>query len=477
MSIVLRPSVRRALIGLALLLAVGLRPASAQTCDASPSWVTSPSEPDFNTDPPTICAFYQYSWQSFLYLTSPAPGGNGALKFETFPYVSEVFGQGATLKALANKTVGSPTLFMDKRLDRVRTFQARGSKPPSDIAQAGSTGVLVDQNGNVTYYEQFLDPIAVGFIKACDLTITNCQKDPKAANLRFPAGALELKVSWRPLPDGTPNADSYYTLQDVDVFDPQTGRNVTVDLGLAGFHLVYTTPNHKEMVWATFEHVANAPAGPCTGPTTPPAGFKGWAFNNAASTDCSKINNWPYPPPPPAPPTPYPITQAFRNYAYGTDGSNMGKFNSESIQALNKSVLGIVPAGSVWSNYFLVGAVWTKGGVLPAILPDKPGANVAGSTLLSNATLETFTDWPNPVPAGGPTGKEKINCFSCHNAETKSTNPPNAPAFQLSHAFNNGNTTAACPYKDTPLPAACQNTQTLTVQLMSMHGKKSAVKK
>jgi hypothetical protein len=460
----LRRSIRGILIALTLLLAVGLRPASAQTCNASASWVSSPSQPDFNTDPSSLCAFYQYSWQSFLYLTSPAYGAGGALNFELYPSVSQVFGAGAQLKMEANRRVGPPTLFVDKRMNRVRTFQARGSKPLGDITQAGSEGVLVDQNNNVTYYEQFLDPIATGFITACDLTVTACQTTTAAQTLRFPAGAIELKVSWRPLPSGTPNADTYYTLQDVLVFDPQTNTTKTTDLGLVGFHLVYTTPNHKEMVWATFEHVDNAPDGPCTGATTPPAGFSGWAFNNATSTNCGNVNAWTKGQQPP-----YPITQAFRNWAYGSATTGTGPSNAATIQALNKSALGILPASSVWKNYFLVGAVWTNG-TLPAVAPTSSGSNEFGSTFLANSTMETFTQFPNPS-----TGSGTANCFNCHNAETTSANPPNPPAFKVSHAFFNGNTNS-CPYSTT-LPAACSNSQTLTVQLMSMHGKKAAVKK
>ena len=54
-------------------------------------------------------------------------------------------------------------------------------------------------------------------------------------------------------------------------------------------------------------------------------------------------------------------------------------------------------------------------------------------------------------------------------------NPPTPPAFKVSHAFFNGNANS-CPYSTT-LPPACTNTQTLTVQLMKMHGKREAMKK
>jgi hypothetical protein len=466
-----RRFIRSILIAAVLLAAVGLMPAAAATCNASASWVSSPSEPNFNVDPNSLCAFYQYSWQSFLYLTTPAPGGGGALNFETYPSVAEVFGAGNTLRASANKIEGPVTLFNDKRINKLRRFQVRGSEPLEDIQQAGSQGVLVDQNGNVTYYEQYLDPIATSFIQSCDLNITACQSTAAAANLRFPAGAIELKISWRVIPYGAPNASSYYTLENVEVFNPQAnggaGENQTVNLGLVGFHLVYTTANHKEMVWATFEHVDNAPDGPCSTTMPPPPGFKVWAFNNVAKPGCTGVNSWTSGQKPP-----YPITQAVRNYPYGSDTSTSGQTNIATIQAINNSISGLLPSGSVWSNYFLVGAVWTNG-TLPAVGPptSTPGFNEAGSTFLSNGTLETFTQWPNPI--AGSTSGLHINCFSCHNAEQTSTNPPNKPAFFVSHAFFNGNGNS-CPYSST-LPAACTNSQTLTVELMQAH--KKATKK
>jgi hypothetical protein len=198
------------------------------------------------------------------------------------------------------------------------------------------------------------------------------------------------------------------------------------------------------MVWATFEHVDNAPDGPCTGPTAPPPGFTGWAFNKASQTSCSNINNFPSGQQPP-----YPITQAFRNWALGT-GPGSSTNNAATIQSLNNSVMGLLPANSVWKNYFLVGAIWTTG-QLPAVAPPASNANEKGSTFLANVTMETFTQTPNPQ---GSASTE--NCFTCHNAMTTSTNPPNPPAVKVSHALvaNSG----SCPYSTT-LPPACAATQ------------------
>lgn len=200
-------------------------------------------------------------------------------------------------------------------------------------------------------------------------------------------------------------------------------------MALVGFHLVFATPKHKEMIWAIFEHVANAPNGPCKAgvSTPPPKPYTTWTFNNPAITDCENVNAWPPDPskPPPTQP-PFPVTQAVRVSPFGGDS------NIATINALNQSVASLLPANSVWQNYFLVGAIWTDGTL--------PAKKQFGSTSLSNATMETFTQ--SMIP----------NCFGCHDTFTT-----NRPAFTISHAVGR-DTTSPCSYT-TVLPPACSATQ------------------
>ena len=416
-------------------------PAAAQNCAGNATWVSNPSQPNFNQDPPSFCGFFQYAWQSFLYLTSPAPGG-GVLNFETYPLVTDV--------VPPTSPPPNPCYDADERQrDKRRFFDVRDAKL-DEFQQAGPGGVLINQKGMVTYYEQYLDPTAASFIQGCHLNIKSCASAPAAQTLRFPAAAIELKVSWMPMAASDPNLAKYYTVPQVTAWNPQAnggqGTCQTYDyVGLIGFHLVYTTPGHEEMVWASFEHEANAPDGPCTGPTTPPAGYGGWAFNDATSKDCSQVNAWKKGTPPP-----YPVTQAFRNWAFG--GGTPATV--AIVQSINGSMAGLLPADSVWQNYFLLGAVWTDGD-LPAVPPGQPGANEVASTFLANVTMETFTQFPNPAPTPPPSFP--INCFSCHNTSTDEPQP-----FQVSHTLNDA-AAGTCPYSD-QLPAACQATQPGTSQ-------------
>jgi hypothetical protein len=457
-------------------VAMAQAPAAPTPCTGQAAWVTHPAAPNFNADPNSLCAFYQYAWQSFLWLTSPASPG-GPRVFETFPSVDDVFGT-------TSGTTGRAFAAVDPRLNRRRVFHERKGKPVRGRLSAGqpidertqalSNAILVDQQKIVTYYEELLDPkFEVPFIQACTLTVADCLGQPGASPLRFPPGSLELKVAWRPMWKTDPTARSFYTITVPGLqVENAAGKLVTPDfMALVGFHLVYTTPGHPEMVWTTFEHVANAPNGPCPGTSTcrqVPAGFKNWSFSDCKTTSCANVNNWPYPQSPaPTPTPPWPVAQAFRNYSFGTNPSlvdaagNKGTTNVAVIQQLNKSMLGFMPPGSPFRNYFLNGAVWTLG-TLPAVDPfsysngqPNPNLNEVGSTLLANSTMETFTQYPNPVPS--PFKFSIESCFTCHNIGS------GQGAFNVSHAFMAASSTGSCSWQQTP-PAACLQTQPATAK-------------
>lgn len=429
--------------GLVVLLWPMMGNAAGLVCDGDAAWIENPSLPDFTKEPAGLCLFNQMSWQTFLYLVQPVKPGGKVLRFETYDSVGDIFGSNAG----GQKATASACADQDERNGgRRRTFLPRVRKDRTPgTQQALSRGVLVDQQGEVTLYETYFDPTFASFIDACDLTNKACETvDPALA---VPVGTLQLKVSWRPIRRDDPSYARFYTIQDVTYEDPQTGKCATRDVAMVGFHLVYAPKNHPELVWATFEHVANAPDGPCAGPTTPPAGFAGWTYNDARSTDCAKINQWDNPQGPP-----YPATQVFRNWAYGTNTTNtFSPHNIESISTLNRSVATLLSSKSVWSNYFLVGSVWTVQGILPAVAPTPEDliGNLAGSALLANSTMETFEQSPNPL-----TGAAAKSCFSCHN-----TSPANPQPVHVTHSITNATPADKCSWDLATQPAACKATQ------------------
>lgn len=96
---------------------------------------------------------------------------------------------------------------------------------PERIGQAGDEATLYDQNGNVVFYDIRFDR------GLCDAS----------ASGDLPAGTTEMKSSWRQLEAGE---SGYFTMDAViEGVSPDP-----VTLGLVGFHLFRTTPQHPEGV-------------------------------------------------------------------------------------------------------------------------------------------------------------------------------------------------------------------------------------
>jgi hypothetical protein len=362
-------------------------------CAASESWVTSPNPPtEIGGGVPvgdeTNCQFQQFEWQWFLALVQPSTGDPEERVFETYP----IYQPGKKNQCASDHVIGQENLgkALAVRIEKVddASFEA---VLPEDIKQA--TGqALYDQRRNVVYYTIQYSP-------------SECQATAEGG---FPPNTTEIKAAWRVLPEADP---SYYTITATIPGvspDPMT-------LGLVGFHLVMSTKNHPEFVWATWEHKTNAPD--CTDPQATPAG--GWSFTSLDCAECLKTKppsecteckfNKGVTPPPGLTSDP---TEVCRVYPDGTDpgpmtGGNNNDTNRANIDELNDQLVGPdgfltrLPADdpmAVWKNYSLIGGLWTNGGV------GSGGDDVQrGSLELANLTMETFFQTP------------QHNCFTCHN--------------------------------------------------------------
>lgn len=366
-------------------------------CVAQASWITAPAPPTEIGGPgvpvtqETNCQFYQFAYQWFFSLVQPA-GASGELQFETL----NVYQPKQTNQCAMTKKTGrantAKALFVRVPKDATNSFDP---VVPQDILQA-TGGPLYDQNGNVVLYYVLYNSL-------------ECQ----ATAAGYLPNTIEIKTSWRILKAADP---AYYTMTATVPGVSQT----PIILGLVGFHLVINTQLHPEFVWATFEHVNNAPD--CANPQPAPAA--GWSFLSSACAACLKqngVNGCPQcnfnqgvtpPPPPGVTGTP---NQVCRVFPLGTDPGSMTNGNNNdtnrfNIQTLNTQLAGFfaqLPAGSpmkVWQNYTLVGGLWTNGGV------GSSGTNVQrGSLEAANLTMETFFQSGN-----------QANCFTCHNYDPAS---------------------------------------------------------
>ncbi len=441
-------------------------PTPTNPCPADASWITSPSMPADVPAPtadgslPTNCDFHQFAWQSFLYLTSAATP-SAPLEFETYMAEAGIFvGTGESPTPWGQKPpvdgtcpTGSGARLQLRQADRTAggAADAAISGQHPDIFEAGSAEPLVDQANRFVHFSVAYNQLQYDYLTSCDLYRGACFDDTLQASedpanttstVDFPDGSVEIKSAWHVvetcnLPDSpkpcTPEdaSDFYTTTAVVEPYSASNPACLEVTVALVGMHVAAKTPTHPEWIWGTLEHVDNAPD--CANPgEQPPEG--GWTFYNPACTagDC--------------PPNTYvdgcgnksydkscttqaPI-QVCREAAVGAGTTG----NAENVTALNASVSSLLPEGSVWSNYELVGTLWMDQSQHPPV--------ERGSSNLANTTAETYKQ----------TGT--TNCLTCHKPGPAASSP--AAGFGASadgsHAFavlDNGD---ACP---PDLPATC----------------------
>lgn len=425
--------------------AVASAPADAgpPACLADASWFKDPQMP---TEVPLgknadNCSFHQFEWQMFLDLVKPSGEG---IELESWMPDFGVFvpanqkpvdwGKRPPPPAGCNVPGGASKHIL-RQVPRLAGLPA--GITTEGILEAGSNAPLVDKNHRWVQFEVTVNKTQYDYLTQCDLYRQGCFTS-SAANISFPAGSVELKTAWRivetcdlpdsPKPCKPEDASRYYTTKAVVTpygVPASANKCQAVTVALVGLHAVHKTPLHPEWIWATFEHVDNAPD--CTNPAQPPPG--GWTFNdpscdatkcppnafiNACNpTDPTKKNKFD----PTCAKPPIPTQVCRKNPEGGGSATNMG-----NIISINESIHKLMPASwAVWKNYKLVGGLWKD-------ISQSPPTQ-AGSLLAANTTAETYL--------------QTINCFACHTPAPVTT-PPNLQA-DFSHVFGAMQGGGACP--------------------------------
>lgn len=433
---------------------------AATGCAADQAWITTPSLPTEIATPATNCAFQQFMWQSLLYLVQPSKTQPGSIELETFMPSYGIF-VGAQ---------ASPTAWGDAA-PHPCTPPDGSSKAPlfSDIIkQAGAAHPLLDKSGTPVFYAISINHAGYDMLTQCDLYRSSCASNLEPGNpgidlvgqypqLALPSGTIELKSAWRVVPDGDPTAKDFYTAEGW-IQDPTSKQCKLVTLGMVGLHVVSKTPDHPELVWATFEHRSNAPD--CTDLASSPPVGDAWTFFDAKTCESCETNQY-------RPPDP---TQVCRMHPWGDptvgiapNGNDCDADpkqpmckpevsasladNTKNMVELNRAVATLIEANptaiaSVWANYELVGNLWTRDGALP------PASTVQeGSLAAANTVMETY------VQNGEAGVTNPNNCFSCHNLDS-ATFGVQLPPAGISHIFHELQpNTEGC--ADGKLPASC----------------------
>lgn len=450
---------------LALLVAIGAASAAGLAHAAAPQTACSgtfsdgtsvnPAAPVYRGDVPgmqTFCDFHTFAWNQFLYFTQSTPDprkpGVATPRFmQLAPWYNVL------------KPNGSPK---------------PGSYPGGDTSlavghlsktQAGDDDHLVDARGSTVLYDiRFNAPMyqaivngglytANGFDKACAPDKNgNCTGQvwlPPLSASQPPTlpGSMEVKTAWRDFGSAGACPAEFYC----------NGR-----FGLVGMHLVQKTVTHGEWIWASFEHVANAPdcvAGGDT-PIAPmsPLGTA-WSFFNPATAGPTVMSQASCPVAAPAQCNTdprYSITKRIVVYkpvnvcrtaalpAGGANAQNCAPASlSEASNAGNVACLNATlqpQRAGVWKNYKLIGSLWIQHktgpeeqfwvqGMQSPVPGVRPG-NPVGFPHLANTTMETFLQ---PGATGYDPAKinaSQASCFTCHNLPSSAGQFPGA---DLSH--------------------------------------------
>lgn len=447
-----------------------------QTCTVAPDTFTSwflegtprangPVRPASSIDFPennTVCDFYKWGAQMFLWLTSPDYNTNdplvldGPAVFTVLPVNHQGYRQ------LVDNAPDQGPLRLAVRSEKADEI--------GELGQAGGSGVLMSQNGSLVYYGVHVNDIYAYFLTGQKTgQFPRETKFPRDANdLRavtdyieqdFPTAlvpapealVMELKTSWVEA-SSVDDPERYVTIEAVV---PQFDRGATqwtrsgsrtTELALVGMHVVGTVRHHPEFVWASFEHIDNAPNAPYYYTDTEgklqihrdpsDVGYQFMAagehmFRTRENVECMKESqgnivanrdkhedlvcaNGIAP------------SNTMRMNPWGSAPDKSAAENNTRLLSINDSIRGQLKDGDRRANYVQIGGIWTsQGSDIRADAPipttaDFQTSDLRGSLNLANATMETYN--------------QTTNCFTCHQ-QSKSA-PNSFQAFQLSHIYS-----------------------------------------
>ncbi len=400
-----------------LALALAASPARAEDCPAPATWFPKTPKPTFaKPDPDSDCEFYQWAWQTFLYVTQSDGNDPAAIRLLNYPTPQDLFQPTAATPRFAKQ----PNLPPNKPRLRLAPRLAKNTEAVhlKDFLQADSKGILVDRNGRVVYYAQHVNEVFVKFVDDNNFRVPDNIVKARP-DLEFPRGSLELKSSWKVMGPGDDPTKFFVSQASIAKLVMKDGtiqidpnQLITETVGLVGLHVVGVLDGHPEFVWATFEHNDNAPPlKPGDSPTgmQPVDATRDFSFytKGTPAVDCNKKKALTFKDE--SAQTFQPTTPVMLHFPFGGD-TDLDPAIKSLNQSVSDSIDKLAPDLKVWKNYRLSGAVWLNN---PAYF--REGADFAredaqfpdrkilgGEKKLSNSTMETFTQ------------AAKVNCFTCH---------------------------------------------------------------
>ena len=342
-----------------------------------------------------------FAWQTFVALNWPvdvegAPlasrrigsGGDHRTVWETWMRDEEVFQVGASGPAPA----WIPETHRARNLPELSTF----IQP--------QFGPLVDQNGAYVRYEICMNQVMHRHIAALELHTREGQNRqqriafPCGSNTTGESGATMVKAAWKRL-GGTDRRDRFHALKAQVLVSENPPRYEECWVGLIGFHLAVRTETAPQWVWATFEHVDNAPEWRHGEVQVDPAVnylfFDPAAYDPDRSGGPESLNRLPAYPWDPGRTRQIP-TQVVRLNPValrGASASGAG-FTDPHLEELNRAYqqfLRAVDPRSVWQHYMLIGCQHPTASPQVGCVDDpKDPAGRPAPRFLANSVIETF---------------------------------------------------------------------------------------
>lgn len=428
---------------------------NGHTVDGASLWPDMPTQsPQTATD----CNIDQFAWNNFLYLAGDDGGGH------------------PRFMALAPWYDAMPASGKPAAPNKYTPLQAGQMLDQLNKGQAGDGFHLLDVAGKTVTYDIRVNDAIVDYVAqsgmyskgAISRAAAEFKADPLKGGIWLPpngkdsASALEIKTAWRNY--GSNGGDC-----PADIMHCEQDSGGTW-WGLVGMHFVQKTPSHGEMIWASFEHVANAPD--CgTGGSYPVAknpgqlnanknipalaDKTGWSlFNYSTYGGDGKTCAYPQaggggnpqcltnPNPSGDKKTWVPVNVCRTDQLPPAGGCASATDNLQIASCLNNSVQGSL--SGKWKNYELVGAEYVHWGVSGAGAPlvgcwnFKDGTNSlscithppyaenivnynsvarVGTLDLANATMETWMQKNISLATAGGTWTQQ-DCLSCHQPTT-----------------------------------------------------------
>ncbi|MBO6520520.1 MAG: hypothetical protein JJ900_08760 [Rhodospirillales bacterium] len=217
--------------------------------------------------------FDVFSWQAFVALNWPAD--------QTGRPVDGRLGVAPKAPRVWQSFIRRPALFgPDTVLSECGGDAQAGTLLVGDLVQSDGS-VLIDRHGNFAVYTTYANTVVADYIRDNGLTDAEGQTAfTKTEDIAFPRGRLSdekagttaaapsitLKMAWRVMSGDGAAGQSYLTRPAVIHVPEERSRSgkpmcLNVTLGLVGMHVAMRTEsgNGSEWIWATFEHVDNAP--------------------------------------------------------------------------------------------------------------------------------------------------------------------------------------------------------------------------